>query len=63
MKRFLSVAAVALSAIIGSTSVAQAQSCTYHVLSRFHYTAQDGGDRACVVYQSADCSITMMCAG
>ena len=63
MKRLFSASALALIAVFGAAGVAQAQSCQYHVLSRFHYTDAIGSDHACVVFQRTDCGITTMCAG
>jgi hypothetical protein len=63
MKRFFSASALALIAVLGAVSAAQAQSCTYHILARYHYTDEIGSDHACVVFQRTDCGVTTMCAG
>jgi|GEM_PF-4966295 len=62
MRRTVGLALLTLSAMFALGGVARAD-CTYHVIARFHYQAADGGDRACVVFQSNDCTITTMCAG
>jgi len=54
---------LALAALVGMAAGAQAQSCTFHIITRYHYQDGNGSDHACVVWQSEDCSVTTACAG
>lgn len=63
MKRLISVTALALLSVLATAAVAQAQTCQYQVLARFHYVDEVGSDHACIVFQRTDCGITTMCAG
>ena len=62
LKRVFSISMLALAGLITAAASAQA-TCTFHIITRYHYLDNNGSDHACVVWQSTDCSITTACAG
>lgn len=61
MKRL--TACFGLIAVLLFPLAANAQSCVYHVITRYHYTDANGSDHGCTVTQFSDCSVWTACAG